>query len=127
MTGDVEYNGLEVESERQPQSKKKRVSNAQKWIGAVLVLLLVIVATVLVTKAVIDSHDTSSSHPDDDAHPKNLIIIIGDGMGQTYNAAYRKYKNITRTTLDQHFKGLSVATIIHLKLSPVDDLSLSSV
>ena len=46
-----------------------------------------------------------TSSPTDYATPKNLIIIVSDGMGQTYNAAYRTYKNLTRTTIDKHFKG----------------------
>eukprot|EP01084_Bolivina_argentea_P171761 297584_1 len=37
--------------------------------------------------------------------PKNLIVMIGDGMGTIYNTAYRFYKNQDRTILDEIFKG----------------------
>lgn len=37
--------------------------------------------------------------------PKNLIVMIGDGMGTVYNTAYRHYKGQDRTILDKIFKG----------------------
>ena len=52
-----------------------------------------------------DPTTAPSQSPTATPPPKNLIIIISDGMGQTYNGAYRRYKNLTRTTIDKHFKG----------------------
>jgi len=83
-------------------SKKKLITG----ISVVVVLFVVsIISTVFITKAAVGNNASSSSCSTQSGTPKNLIIIIGDGMGQSYNAAYRKYKNVTTTTLDHHFKG----------------------
>eukprot|EP01084_Bolivina_argentea_P234651 395041_1 len=37
--------------------------------------------------------------------PQNLIIMIGDGLGNNYNTAYRIYNNLTSTILDNYFIG----------------------
>eukprot|EP01083_Nonionella_stella_P298152 1012276_1 len=37
--------------------------------------------------------------------PKNLVVLVSDGMGQSYNQAYRTYKNQSRTVLDEYLKG----------------------
>jgi len=45
--------------------------------------------------------------------PKNIIMIIGDGMGPAYTSAYRYYSDnpntdvIEKTVFDRHLKGLS--------------------
>lgn len=113
----VEYNGLEIQSDEEAEEPKQTVFNTTKVIAIVVVLLLIILATVLITKAVIDSQQADSSantdSEDELSQPRNLIIIIGDGMGQSYNAAYRKYKNLTRTTLDKHLKVCQSTIQIH--------------
>ena len=53
----------------------------------------------------ISPSEMPSMSPTKSSLPKNLIIIISDGMGQTYNTAYRTYKNISKTTMDKYFKG----------------------
>eukprot|EP00484_Ammonia_sp_Unknown_P011341 CAMPEP_0197078546 /NCGR_PEP_ID=MMETSP1384-20130603/213175_1 /TAXON_ID=29189 /ORGANISM="Ammonia sp." /LENGTH=642 /DNA_ID=CAMNT_0042517413 /DNA_START=18 /DNA_END=1943 /DNA_ORIENTATION=- len=37
--------------------------------------------------------------------PKNLIVMIGDGMGTAFNTAYRLHHNQQRTILDNLYKG----------------------
>eukprot|EP01084_Bolivina_argentea_P234649 395038_1 len=51
------------------------------------------------------STNSPSMAPTTSPVAKNLIIIIGDGMGSSYNTAYRSYKNLSKTILDEHFKG----------------------
>ena len=91
-----------LSNQRVSQSK---CAGPKIWIP-ILILIFIgsIIATVFITISVVENNNNddaqSSSIP-----PKNLIVIISDGMGQTYNAAYRQYKNLTRTTIDKHFKG----------------------
>ena len=60
-----------------------------------------IIGTVIITRSIVLNNDS----PNSSAQPKNLIIVVSDGMGPTYNTAYRLYKNLTRTTMDRTFKG----------------------
>ena len=112
----------------------KRVSRSKCkspiiWIIlAVFLFAGIIIATVFITKSVVENNNDSAAsesrttstpttepttdptrsptlQPTATPPPKNLILIISDGMGEIYNSAYRKYKNLTRTTIDNHFKG----------------------
>jgi alkaline phosphatase len=48
-----------------------------------------------------------------DNMPKNIIMVVGDGMGPAYTSAYRYYNDdpktpeIEQTVFDRHFKGTS--------------------
>ena len=65
-----------------------------------------IIATVFITKGVVENNSSSADSSNiNEKTPKNLIIVISDGMGQTYNAAYRQYKNMNETLIDEYFKG----------------------
>ena len=65
------------------------------------------------TSSFIPSSNVNNNNliPDDQVNnvlvttPKNLIVMIGDGMGTVYNTAYRFHKNVDRTILDRIFKG----------------------
>eukprot|EP01084_Bolivina_argentea_P239274 402204_1 len=75
----------------------------------ILILLLTlisiggIIGCIILTLKINSSSSTDSKF--DTATPKNLIIMIGDGMGTSYNSAYRIYKNRTFNFIDQYFKG----------------------
>ena len=51
--------------------------------------------------------------PNKNTAPKNIIMVIGDGMGPTYTTAYRYFNDnpktevIEETVFDRHLKGLS--------------------
>lgn len=55
--------------------------------------------------------DTYAKDEKKGKQPKNVILLIGDGMGPEYNSAYRHYvdnkdtKDIERTRLDKHLIG----------------------
>lgn len=68
----------------------------------VVLFIASIIGTVFITRAYVESEAASTAQY---TTPKNLILLIGDGMGQSYNAAYRNYKNLSTTILDRHFKG----------------------
>ena len=54
-------------------------------------------------------------------NPKNVIFMVGDGMGPSYNSAYRYYadnpntKELDQTAFDKYLKGLTVLTLMILK------------
>lgn len=56
---------------------------------------------------------TSTVTPKQESAPKNIIMVIGDGMGPAYTTAYRYYNDnpntevIEETVFDRHLKGLS--------------------
>ncbi|MFQ3191618.1 MAG: alkaline phosphatase [Paraglaciecola sp.] len=51
--------------------------------------------------------------PEQDTAPKNIIMVIGDGMGPAYTTAYRYFSDnpntemIEETVFDRHLKGFS--------------------
>lgn len=51
--------------------------------------------------------------PNENTAPKNIIMVIGDGMGPAYTTAYRYFNDnpktevIEETVFDRHLKGLS--------------------
>lgn len=55
----------------------------------------------------------STSTPEPVSKPKNIIMVIGDGMGPAYTTAYRYFNDdpntevIEETVFDRHFKGFS--------------------
>eukprot|EP01084_Bolivina_argentea_P136328 240095_1 len=63
-----------------------------------------IIGAVLITKSVVENSSKAQVNPKPKP-PKNLIVVISDGMGQSYNAAYRLYKQLDETIIDKHFKG----------------------
>ena len=112
---------------------RAKCASPKVWIP-ILILFFVgsIIATVFITKSVVENNieeaaelsnsttlspttsptipsmnatNSPSMSPTASSSPKNLIVIISDGMGPTYNAAYRRYKNLTKTTIDKHYKG----------------------
>lgn len=89
-----------------PKQHSTEKSHSKLWVAifSFVILSVYTIATVFITKAVIENNNSSSS-TQKDSIPKNLIIIVSDGMGQTYNTAYRAYKNVNATLIDKHFKG----------------------
>lgn len=55
----------------------------------------------------------STENPKQDAAPKNIIMVIGDGMGPAYTTAYRYFSDnpnteiVEETVFDRHLIGLS--------------------
>ncbi|MGZ0075356.1 alkaline phosphatase [Staphylococcus aureus] len=53
-------------------------------------------------------------------NPKNVIFLVGDGMGPSFNTAYRYYKNdphakeMTPTAFDSYLKG---TRIVHIQMT----------
>ena len=88
-------------------SKQQSIENSNLWISVFAFVFLAVytTATIFITKAVIENNHSSAPSSQQDTTPKNLIIIVSDGMGQTYNTAYRAYKNLNATLIDKHFKG----------------------
>jgi len=78
------------------------------------------------TKAVLDSSVTAEA-----VQPKNIIMIVGDGMGPAYTTAYRYFKddvtteNVENTVFDRHLVGLS-STYPHLDSNYVTDSAASA-
>ncbi|MEJ7445830.1 alkaline phosphatase, partial [Staphylococcus hominis] len=61
-----------------------------------------------------DSQNTNNSEAiamGDTKNPKNVIFLIGDGMGPSFNTAYRYYadnpktKEMDKTAFDNYLKG----------------------
>ena len=52
-------------------------------------------------------------------NPKNVIFMVGDGMGPSFNTAYRYYKNqpgakkMNATAFDKYLKGTNLS-LIHI-------------
>eukprot|EP01084_Bolivina_argentea_P142322 250048_1 len=110
-----------------PKASKPVYKSTPFVVTLILIMFIAcIIATVFITKSIVENNQQSSNddikincfnsnasnatHSDNTSFsnisiPKNLIIVISDGMGQTYNAAYRKYKNLTRTPMDKYLKG----------------------
>eukprot|EP01083_Nonionella_stella_P047858 128096_1 len=94
---------------------KSCFSQYKYWILLLSVFLIVVIAIGALGSSMIISSavDVTSSEPKgasatNDAKeqkPKNLIVIVSDGMGQNYNAAYRAYKHLDETVIDKHFRG----------------------
>ncbi|WP_103252567.1 alkaline phosphatase [Staphylococcus aureus] len=77
---------------------------------------LIIVSTVFssVTPAIAQSDKSSKDESfavGNTKNPKNVIFLVGDGMGPSFNTAYRYYKNdphakeMTPTAFDSYLKG----------------------
>eukprot|EP01084_Bolivina_argentea_P239273 402202_1 len=79
-----------------------------KYKSIILVLSLISIGAIIASIVLaikLSNSSTSSSSKFDTGKPKNLIVMIGDGMGTSYNAAYRIYKNRTFNPVDKYFKG----------------------
>eukprot|EP01084_Bolivina_argentea_P297973 513423_1 len=100
-----EQNSDNTEDPESPLVHKKETQsthiNKKFWL-VVAIFIGCILATAFITKAIVDNQTKLSSTQ---KPPKNLIIIISDGMGQTFNTAYRSYKKLNKTIIDKHFKG----------------------
>ena len=63
-------------------------------------------------------------------NPKNVIFMVGDGMGPSYNSAYRYYadnpntKELDQTAFDKYLKGLTVLTLMILKKMSLTQLQV---
>lgn len=85
---------------------------------------LIIVSTVFssVTPAIAQSDKSSKDESfavGNTKNPKNVIFLVGDGMGPSFNTAYRYYKNdshakeMTPTAFDSYLK----AQIVHIQMT----------
>ncbi|MGB1261332.1 MAG: alkaline phosphatase [Cognaticolwellia sp.] len=79
----------------------------KKFVPTALASLMLISCTQL------QSNNQTSVKPIEDSAPKNIIMIVGDGMGPAYTSAYRYYHDdpttpaIEQTVFDRHFIGTS--------------------
>ncbi len=93
-----------------------------KHIGKYLLSGSIVAATLLSTTNISSASETnadkSKDKNKDDAvafgntkNPKNVIFLVGDGMGPSFNTAYRYYQNdpsaksMNPTTFDKYLKG----------------------
>ena len=69
-----------------------------------------LVASLVISTALTSNTYTGESGKDKDK-PKNVIVLVGDGMGPEFNSAYRHYKDnpetskIERTAFDSNLLG----------------------
>lgn len=76
-------------------------------------LLIGLLSTALVLPVVTLSAQANPALPKAPAKPKNIIIMIGDGMGPAYTSAYRYYKDnpdteeIEQTVFDRLLVGMA--------------------
>ena len=103
----------------QNQLKPCYWSNLNRQQKAIYILLIIVFLLLLLLIVVIvsleqngksnynncNSNNINNQPIEQEITPKNLIIMIGDGMGTIYNTAYRHYKGLQRTSLDNIFKG----------------------
>ena len=79
----------------------------KKFVPTVLASLMVISCTQL------QANNPIKAEPSTDNTPKNIIMVIGDGMGPAYTSAYRYFNDdpntpaIEQTVFDRHFIGTS--------------------
>eukprot|EP01083_Nonionella_stella_P160955 526656_1 len=110
-TGQTKYESVNTNQTQ----KKKTIYNIIMLVGWVLALIFLICFIVAATKTSNSdsngdaknncdktttqspSTNSPSMAPTTSPVAKNLIIIIGDGMGSSYNTAYRSYKNLSKT------------------------------
>jgi alkaline phosphatase len=75
-----------------------------------LPLLLLSLSTISCVSTLTPKQETA---PNQVTAPKNIIMVIGDGMGPAYTTAYRYYSdnpnttNIEETVFDRHLVGSS--------------------
>lgn len=75
-----------------------------------LLILILSLSTVSCVSAVTSKQETI---PKQDTAPKNIIMVIGDGMGPAYTSAYRYFSDnpnteiIEKTVFDRHLVGSS--------------------
>ncbi|WP_342387795.1 alkaline phosphatase [Salinicoccus bachuensis] len=84
----------------------------KKWFTASLLTLFVLASVFGSSPVTAAGGGSGSQGADQDTDtPKNVIYLIGDGMGVTYNTAYRYYKNggfsedMVDTEFDHHLVG----------------------
>ncbi|MGX9929730.1 alkaline phosphatase [Virgibacillus salarius] len=82
-----------------------------KRCGKRLLTLTVITSLVLGSFIAAGQEVEAKRHYPSQAKVKNVIFMIGDGMGPTYNTAYRSFKNnpspyLEETAFDQHLVGM---------------------
>ena len=82
----------------------------KKFVPSILASMMVMSCSQLSTN---DSNELIGK----DNAPKNIIMIVGDGMGPAYTTAYRYFHDnpataqIEQTVFDRHLVGLS---LIHI-------------
>jgi len=75
-------------------ASKQPIYRVPRWYHFLVIFLLVflcIVSIAVLCVVVINSHDSDNHNSEGKA--KNMIVMIVDGMGDTYNAALRAYKH----------------------------------